>query len=127
MNPQYLGPYEIVDRVGVVAYCLHLPPTIINIHNVFHVSQLKKYHPDPSHIISPDDISIEGDLSYVEKPIKILDQKIHQLRKKQIRQVKVLWRNHKYEEATWELEEDMRQQYPELFAFQGLNLGIQFS
>ena len=81
--------------------------------------QLKKYYPDPSHVIQPDEVTIEEDLSYVEKPVRILDQKVQQLRNKQIKQVKVLWRNHQYEEATWESENDMRQQYPELFDFTG--------
>ena len=119
LNPRYVGPYEITERVGVVAYRLRLPATITSIHNVFHVSQLKKYYPDPSHVIQPDEVAIEEDLSYVEKPVRILDQKVQQLRNKQIKQVKVLWRNHQYEEATWESENDMRQQYPELFDFSG--------
>ncbi len=119
LNPRYVGPYEITERVGVVAYRLRLPATITSIHDVFHVSQLKRYYPDPSHVIQPDEVTIEEDLSYVEKPVRILDQKVQQLRNKQIKQVKVLWRNHQYEEATWESENDMRQQYPELFDFTG--------
>lgn len=119
LNPRYVGPYEITERVGVVAYRLRLPATITSIHDVFHVSQLKKYYPDPSHVIQPDEVTIEEDLSYVEKPVRIVDQKVQQLRNKQIKQVKVLWRNHQYEEATWESENDMSQQYPELFDFTG--------
>src|SRR6266487_2394414 len=65
LNPRYVGPYEITERVGEVAYRLRLPPTITSIHDVFHVSQLKKYYRDPSHVIQPDDVTIEEDLSYV--------------------------------------------------------------
>ena len=104
------------ERVGAVANRLLLPANITGIHNVFHVSQLRKYYPDPSHVIDPEGLVIQEDLTYEERPVRILDQKIKHLRSKQIRQVKVLWRNQNTEEATWELEDDMRRQYPELFS-----------
>ena len=84
-------------------------------HDVFHVSMLKKYVPDPTHVIEPQVIEIREDLSYEEKPMKILNQKTKTLRNKQIPLVKVLWRNHQVEEATWEREDDMRSMYPHLF------------
>ena len=115
LNPRYIGPYQITDRVGAVAYRLLLPATVTGIHNVFHVSQLKKYYPDPSHVIEPAEITIDENLTYEERPVQILDYQVKNLRNKQIRQVKVLWRNQKYEEATWELEDEMRRQYPDLF------------
>ena len=116
LNPRYIGPYQITDRVGAVAYRLLLPASVTGIHNVFHVSQLRKYYPDPSHVIEPAEITIDEDLTYEERPVQILDHQIKQLRNKQIRQVKVLWRNQKFEEATWEREDVMRRQYPDLFS-----------
>ncbi|XP_071939216.1 uncharacterized protein [Coffea arabica] len=86
------------------------------IHNVFHVSMLKKYHPDPSHVIQLDEIELDESLTYEERPIKILDREIKELRNKKIALVKVLWKNHDVEEATWEVEKDMKDQYPKLFA-----------
>ncbi|KAL6210806.1 hypothetical protein ACLB2K_016038 [Fragaria x ananassa] len=85
------------------------------IHNVFHVSMLRKYIADPSHVLEEQPISLQKDLSYKEEPVQILDRKEQVLRSKSIQLVKVLWRSHQVEEATWEPEEQMRQQYPYLF------------
>ena len=94
---------------------LHLPPTLTSAHDVFHVFMLKKYIPDASHKIDFSELKIQEDMSYIEKPLKILDTKERVLRTKTIPMVKVLWRNHAREEATWEVEDDMRKKYPELF------------
>ena len=107
-NPRYIGPYEIIERVGEVAYRLDLPPNLTGIHNVFHVSQLRKYHPDESHIIATEELPLEQNLTYTESPVRILDYKVKELRNKRIPMVKVLWRNQKSEEATWELEDKSR-------------------
>ncbi|XP_042038313.1 uncharacterized protein LOC121784216 [Salvia splendens] len=115
LKPRFIGPYEILDEVGPVAYRLALPPSLENVHNVFHVSQLRKYVYDPKHIIHYEEVSLTPDLNYEEKLIAILDQKIQQLRNKSISAVKVLWNHHGQEEATWELEEKMREQYTEMF------------
>ncbi|KAM6563365.1 hypothetical protein CsatB_023363 [Cannabis sativa] len=115
LSPRYVGPFQILDRVGSVAYRIALPPSLSGVHNVFHVSQLRKYVSDPSHVLSYETLGLQEDLSYNERPVKILDQKDRILRNKTITLVKVLWRNSVVEEATWELESDMREQYPELF------------
>ncbi|XP_060965286.1 uncharacterized protein LOC133034251 [Cannabis sativa] len=107
--------FEILDRVGSVAYSIALPPSLSGVHNVFHVSQLRKYVSDPSHVLSYETLGLQEDLSYNERPVKILNQNDRILRNKTITLVKVLWRNNVVEEATWELESDMREQYPELF------------
>ncbi len=86
-----------------------------SVHNVFHVSMLKKYVPDESHVLEQEPVEIHEDLSLEEKPVRILDYKIKTLRNKEIPLVKVLWRNQTFEEATWEREQDMRASYPELF------------
>ncbi|CAN6698020.1 unnamed protein product [Malus baccata var. baccata] len=104
LSPRYIGPYEIVERVGEVAYRLALPPELAKVHNVFHVSMLRKYISDPSHLILPQPLEINPDLTYNEVPVTIRDWKDKVLRNKTVRMVKVLWRNHSVEEATWETE-----------------------
>ncbi|KAJ9159693.1 hypothetical protein P3X46_025175 [Hevea brasiliensis] len=115
LSPRFIGPYEVIERVGPVAYRLALPPELDKIHNVFHVSMLRRYRSDPSHVISMEEIEVQPDLTYKEEPIRILAREVKELRNKQIPLVKVLWRHHNTEEATWENEEMMRQQFPQLF------------
>ncbi|KAA3484216.1 receptor-like protein kinase [Gossypium australe] len=100
--------YEIVERIGPMAYRLALPAELEKIHNVFHASMLRRYRLDSSHVISPAKIKIQPDMTYNEELIKILAQEVKQLRNKSIALVKVLWRQHDVEEATWEPEEAMR-------------------
>ena len=116
LSPRFIGPFEILRRIGKVAYELALPPNLQHIHNVFHVSMLKRYHSDASHIIGYEAVEIQPDLSYEEKPVTILDRKEQVLRNKTIPLVRVLWRNQKIEESTWEPEKDMREKYPHLFS-----------
>ena len=115
LNPRFIGPYEVIEKVGPLAYRLALPPELEKIHSVFRVSMLRRYRSDPSHIVSMETIELRPDLTYKEEPVEILAQKVKELRNKKIPLVKVLWRNHKTEEATWESEETMWQQYPQLF------------
>ncbi|XP_070026624.1 uncharacterized protein [Nicotiana sylvestris] len=115
LSPRFIGPYEILERIGLVAYKLALPPELGKIQNAFHVSMLRKYRSDPSHVLPIESIEVNPDLTYEEEPIQILAHEIKELRNKRIPLVKVLWRNHSGEEATWEREEDMRVQYPHLF------------
>ena len=115
LSPRFVGPFEILERIGKVAYRLALPPALSSVHNVFHVSALRRYVSDVNHILSYEDLELEPNLSFEEQPVQILDRKDKVLRNKTIPLVKVLWRNSKVEEATWELELDMRNQYPELF------------
>ena len=116
LHPRYVGPFEILRKVGKVAYELKLPPQMCNIHNVFHVSMLKKYYPDSKCVVEYEPLDIQSDLSYVEQPVKILDCQEKTLRNKKVVLVKVLWRNPKVEESTWELERDMLDRYPHLFS-----------
>ena len=98
-----------------MAYRLELPPELSRIHNVFHVSMLKKYVPDPSHILKTPLIELEEDISIKVQPVAIVDQEMKQLRSKVIPMVKVLWRNNSIEEMTWKTEASMRNHYPYLF------------
>ena len=115
LSPRYIGPFEILERVGKVAYKLALPSELAAVHNVFHVSMLRKYVSDLSHVLVSEPIEVREDLTYQEQPVQILDRKDKALRNKVIPLVKVLWRNHKVEEATWEREDEMRAKYPHLF------------
>lgn len=115
LSPKYVGPYEVLERVGEVAYRLALPPSLSKVHNVFHVSQLRRYRSDPSHVVEADVVGVEPNLTYEEKPVRILDRKEKRLRNKVVPLVKVLWRSEKYEEATWETETSMQEKYPHLF------------
>ncbi|KAL5578327.1 hypothetical protein UlMin_020026 [Ulmus minor] len=112
LSPRFVGPFEILERIGDLAYRVALPPAMSGIHNVFHVSMLRKYTPDPSHVLSYDTLDLRQDLTFEELPVKILDREEKELRRKKIRLVKVLWRNHEVEEATWEREDEMRAKYP---------------
>lgn len=98
-----------------MAYQIALPPSLSNLHNVFHVSQMRKYIPDPTHVIEPDEVQVRDNLSYKAQPVRIEDQKIKQLRRKEIPLVKVIWEGLTSENATWETEEQMRKDYPQLF------------
>ena len=115
LSPRYVGPFEIVEHIDEVAYQLALLPALSRLHDVFHVSMLKKYLHDPSHVLSYESLDVDPKLTYEERPVKILDRKDKVLRNNIMSLVRVLWRNHVVEEATWETEEDMRKKYPELF------------
>ena len=84
-------------------------------HNVFHVSILRKYEPDKSHILDHEVIEVDDQVSYVERPIRIEDRREQVLRNKTIPLVKVVWEHHGTEGATWESEEEIRCLYPSLF------------
>ena len=103
-----------MSKIGDVAYRLALPPELSGVHNVFHVSMLKKYVPDPSHVLRHEPLEIREDATYVEKPIQIIDTKEQELRTRTIQWVKVLWENHGPEEATWELRDQVQKKYPHL-------------
>ena len=115
LSPRYIGPFEILERIGAVAYRLALSPDLSLIHPVFHVSMLRKYMYDPSHVLEPQTVQLDENLCYQEEPIAIVDRQVKKLRSKEITLVKVIWRNHTAEEATWESEDIMRSKYPHLF------------
>ncbi|KAL5565172.1 hypothetical protein UlMin_028336 [Ulmus minor] len=115
LSPRFVGPFEILERIGDLAYRVALPPAMSGIHNVFHVSMLRKYTPDPSHVLSYDTLDLRQDLTFEESPVRILNREERELRQKKIRLVKVLWKNHEVEEATWEREDEMRTKYPHIF------------
>ena len=84
LSPRYIGPLDILERIGEVAYRLALPPQLSGIHDVFHVSMLRRYEPDPSHVLQWTDLELDADVSYEERPIQILDRREQVLRGKTI-------------------------------------------
>ena len=121
LAPRFIGPYRVLAHKGEVAYQLELPEALSAVHNVFHVSQLKKCHPEmvdtPLRDTVPlEEVQLENDLTYEEKPVKILETAERITRTKTIRFCKVQWSHHTEEEATWEREDDIREDYPHLFA-----------
>ncbi|TYK11723.1 reverse transcriptase [Cucumis melo var. makuwa] len=115
LSPRYIGPYQIIKRVGPAAYRLELPAELARVHDFFHVSMLRKYISDPSHVLQVQPIELKEDLSYREEAVQIIDRKEQVLRNKTIWLVKVLWRHHGIEEATWKSEDQMRRSYSTLF------------
>ncbi|XP_057520882.1 uncharacterized protein LOC130801133 [Amaranthus tricolor] len=115
LSPLFIGPYEILERVGKLAYRLALPNSLEKVHDVFHVSQLKRYLAAASHVLDPEIVELDETLSYSEQPVHILDTKVRSTRRKDIIMVKVLWENHERKAATWETKTFMREKYPHLF------------
>jgi hypothetical protein len=116
LAPRFVGPYPIIGRVGPAAYRLELPESMSDIHNVFHVSQLRKCLQAPESHIEEEAIQIQKDLQYREKPIKILDSAVWKTRNSEVRLCKVQWSREGEEEATWESEDSLRREYPYLFS-----------
>ena len=119
LSPRVIGPFEILERIGTVAYRLALPPSMTGVHEVFHVSMLRKYTPDPAHIVDWGQIEVDMDETFEEGPVCILDSRDQVLRRKIVRLVRVLWRHYGVEESTWEREDTMRATYPFLFRDEG--------
>ena len=127
LSPRYSGPFEVLKRVGEVAYELALPPGLSGVHPVFHVTMLKKYHGDGNYIIRWDSVLLDENLSYEEEPIAILDRDVRKLRSKEIASIKVQWKNRPVEEYTWENEADMQERYQHLFTDSGILSRLCFS
>ena len=112
LSPRYVGPFEILERIGVVAYRLALPPSLDKVHNVFHVSMLRKCLSDPDQIVELQPLQFEKDLSYAEHPIKILDVQTRQLRNMTQTFFKIWWSRHSKREATWEMQSEIKIYFP---------------
>jgi hypothetical protein len=115
LAPRYFGPFKIVDRKGEVTYQLELPPQLSDVHDVFHVSQLKKYLRVLEEQLPMEELDLGGDLTYSERPVKILDTAERVTRNMVTKMCKVQWSHHTEDEATWEHEEELRTDFPKLF------------
>ena len=119
LSPRFIGPFEILERIGTVTYQLALPPSKSGVHEVFHVSMLWKYTPDLAHVVDWRQIERDTDETFEEGPVCILDSHDQVLRRKTVRLVRVLWQHYGVEESTWEREETMWATYPFLFRDEG--------
>ena len=101
LSPRFIGPLEILERIGTVAYRLALPPSMTGVHEVFHVSMLRKYTLDPAHVVDWGQIEVDTDGTFEEGPVCIVDSRDQVFRSKTVRLVRVLWQQYGVEESTW--------------------------
>ena len=115
LSPRYIGPFPVARQIGDVAYQLELPDSLAGVHNVFHVSLLRKCLKPPHQQVELDLPELQKDLTYEEYPVRILDFRDRVTRRQNIRFVKIQWSNHSEDEATWEREDDLKKNYPYVF------------
>ena len=116
LSPRYIGPFKILERKGEVAYQLELPERLSDVHDVFHVSQLKKCLRVPEEQLPLEELNVQDDLTYSEHPVKILETSQRITRSKIIKMCKVQWSHHSEDEATWEREDELMAEFPQLFS-----------
>ena len=119
LSPRFIGPFEVLERIGTIAYRLALPSSMLGVHEVFHVSMLLKCTPDPAHVVDWGQIEVDTDETFEEGPVYIVDSRDQVLRRKTVRLVRVLWQHCGVEESTWKREDTMRATYPFLFRDEG--------
>ena len=127
LAPRFIGPFRIVARRGTVAYQLDLPKELSDVHDVFHVSQLRKCVSNPEKHVSHENLDVQPDLTYREHPVNFLEESERRTRQKTINFLKVQWSNHTEDEATWEREDFLRTEHPHLFEDQLKSRGRDFS
>ena len=116
LSPRYIGPFQVLERRGEVAYQLELPARLSDVHNVFHISQLKKCLRVPEEQLPLDELNVEDDLTYIEYPTRINETAERITRNKVIKMCKVQWSHHLEDEATWEREDELKAEFPQLFS-----------
>jgi hypothetical protein len=116
LAPRYIGPFKIMEQRGEVAYQLELPPQSSNVHDVFHVSQLRKCLRVPKEQIPLEKLTVGKDLTYQEYPVKIFDTSESVTRNNRYKMCKVKGSNHTEEEATWEKEDQLKTEFPDIFS-----------
>ena len=119
LSPRFIGPFEILERVKTVAYRLGLLPSMSGVHEIFHVSMLRRYTPDPAHVVDWGEIEVDTDETFKEGPVCTMYSRDQVLRCKTVRLVRVVWQHRGVEESTWEHEDTIRATYPFLFRDEG--------
>ncbi|GJW89540.1 putative reverse transcriptase domain-containing protein [Tanacetum coccineum] len=116
LAPGFVGPFEIIEKVGPVAYRLDLPKELNGVHDMFHVSNLKKCLADPTLQVPLDEIRVDDKLNFMKEPVEILEREFKKLKRSRIAIVKVRWNSKRGPEFTWEREDQMKLKYPHLFS-----------
>ncbi|GKD07700.1 hypothetical protein Tco_1187385 [Tanacetum coccineum] len=115
LNPRYVGPFKVLEKVGSVAYKLELPQELSRVHNTFHVSNLKKCYSDEPLGVLLEGLHINDKLQFVEQPVEILEWEIKRLKQRCIPLVKVRWNSRSGPKFTWERKDSFKKKYPHLF------------
>ncbi|KAI3667584.1 hypothetical protein L6452_42650 [Arctium lappa] len=116
LSPRFLGPFVILEKIGLQAYRMDLPLEMDGIHPTFHVCYLRKCLAEEESVIPLSEIRVDNGNRCVEEPESILESKVKKLRHKDVVMVKVQWKHHRGANITWESEDDMKKRYPHLFA-----------
>ena len=119
LSPRFIEPFKILERVGIVPYRLDLPLNMSGVHKVFHVSMLRRYTPDPAHVVNWGEIEVDTNGTFEEGPVCIMDNWDQVFRRKTVRLERVLWRHRGVEDLTWEREDTIRATHPFLFRDEG--------
>ncbi|GJZ19601.1 putative reverse transcriptase domain-containing protein [Tanacetum coccineum] len=115
LNPRYIRPFRIIERIGPIAYRLELPQELSRVHNIFHVCNLKKCLSDDTLVIPLEEIQLDDKLNFVEEPVEIMDREVKQLKRRRIPIIKVRWNARRGPKYTWECEDQFKEKYPHLF------------
>ncbi|GJV85939.1 putative reverse transcriptase domain-containing protein [Tanacetum coccineum] len=115
LNPRYVGPFKVLEKVREVSYKLELPEELNIVHNTFHVSNLKKCHADEPLAVPLDGLHLDDKLHFIEEPVDIVDREVKRLKRSRIPLVKVRWNSKRGPEFTWEREDQFKKKYPHLF------------
>ncbi|GKE55285.1 hypothetical protein Tco_1494470 [Tanacetum coccineum] len=115
LNPRYVGPFKVLEKVRAISYELELPQELRRVHNTFNVSNLKKCYADKPLAVLLDGLHIDDKLHFIEKPVEIMDREVKQLKQSRILIVKVRWNSKRGPKFTWEREDQFRKKYPHLF------------
>ncbi|GJY74639.1 putative reverse transcriptase domain-containing protein [Tanacetum coccineum] len=115
LNPRYVGPFKVIERVRTISYKLELPQQLSRVHNTFHVSNLKKCLSDESLVSPLEELRVDDKLHFMEEPAEVMDRKIKKFKRNRIPIIKVRWNSKRDPEFTWEREDQFKQKYPHLF------------